>query len=311
MKILAILFFWPLVGTSQDCMGIFKRFLTSPIQKDFNTLIAQWPKTQITRPHSVIDSAQIVIAEIEGEYFFARFSSMPFSKPPFYLLKDLKGQIHFLDDAHLSKASLYFPKDSFSPKEVLGIHPLRSSRVYGDMAPLRKRVCEHYHNFKTLPEFKKIVKILNKGPPNIWRPRLFRKYLALCTLGGGSTFALGTAIHHLAIDISDSFPVANHTSNFSLGFPFMMLMDQCLKTLHPVSHHAALASTLGVNVLANIYIELDLLKNLKGKDQYHNFFGTKNDFADFTAGMLATISYAYFSLWLEKTSWISKTRLCY
>ena len=194
----------------------------------------------------------------------------------------------------------------------------RQNKAMGDA---RHLICQNYREFRGRPEFKKISKLLNQQSQHWWRPKLASRYLAHCALGGAVVTQGSPKLQvwlDETFDYGSSLPIGPHSSNYVKGFTGMVLMDQCFKAIVPRAHGAILLSTLGVNTLLNIYLELDI-PNFPQPDFVGAYIDNKRpseakdivtDIPDFVSGTLATISYAALSLWVERTTWINKARLC-
>ena len=297
------------------------------------------PKTPIKAREALDSGKEVILRSEGGRDFWGQLSSTP-ATDDLILLKDARGRVHFFDRDHLERAKVYLPGKELERK---GIHPLRPPQESFDPGPLRKKICDRYHEFRQLPEFKKITKALGSLPQNFWRSQLFRRYAYHCAGAVGLVMTVHQQIYPLIHKHRQSLPYGNHLSNAAFGLPFMMLMDQCLKSIAPSAHRQILLATLGVNALTNVYLELDipglwqpefvtvitggerptpeleipedwrddLVDTLEGATRWSEVRDTRTDWADFNSGILATISYASFSLWLEKTTWLSKARLCY
>ncbi|MCY4643136.1 MAG: hypothetical protein OXB88_00810 [Bacteriovoracales bacterium] len=299
-----------------ECLKNLGQLIFGVSKRDFKSFIDRLPKDDLLEPLSVVDTWKPVILDMEGQYFWGHLSSLSLAEKgkTLFILKDFKGQVHLWDRGHLHKAKAYLSHETFSPDSIAGIHPRGPSQGFMDQRPFLKMACEQYRAFRLLPEFRKISHILNRGPQRMWQPRLFKRYLSHC-MGGGS--AVGALALWSYVSLPDR-PVGQHSSNFSFGLTAMVMMDQCLKSLNPRAHHKILLTTLGANTLANIYYELDI-PHVRQPDFIHAYRtqtdirevkDTSTDLLDFASGLLATVSYAYFSSWLEKTTWINRARLC-
>ena len=299
-------------------------------EQEFASFAHQLPKISISNPHSMADSNREIIlwVQAQDEYFWGQLfqisigsNSGPWAKEEgLYFFRDVRGQVHFFDQEHLQRTVAYMPEEgSFFPQDVARLHPVRSSREYVEIVPLRRQVCGHYRDFRALPEFQKISSILSRNLSHFGRSHFPWQYVSQCPVMSYALLNSNLWLYFQFEENWDTFFFSEHVSNFLMGLPLMMAIDQCLKALTPMAHQKILMASLGFNTLLNIYLEVDIpgLKQPDIVDALSRGIGldevrqdARTDIPDLISGMLGTISYAYFSLWLEKTTWANKALLC-
>ena len=319
---------------AQGCWQRIQQLLPSPDRWEFAASLRDLPKTPLADARLNMGNEAIILYS-KGQYFWGHLRPLPWQGGGnLYTLRDVRGQWHFFDDRHLEQALAWHPEDSkqgraWTIKEAKTIHPRLSSQGHVDTKSLRARVCRHYSAFRSQPEGKKIIALLTKNPPAKFmgggRFPLRSRYLAHCLGGGALAWNFGVWVYWLLYSRHRGSFAEQHITNFSLGLPAMLIMEQCLRAVAPRGGQKILGATLAANIAGNIYYELDfpgvwqpdVIDAALGGDSSQDFWqrleaaqDSVTDPLDFTAGMGATALYAAFSRWLEKTVWIGKARLC-